>query len=592
MNSKITEFVRIAIWGSCWLLAVGSSNAQVDLESRRVAKASSIPSNKSTENMVASVHPLATAAGLRAFEKGGNAIDAAVATALMLGVVDSFNSGIGGGCFVLIRTADGALIAIDGREMAPAAAERDMYLRNGVADPQLSQTGPLASGVPGALAAYFESASQFGKLQFSDLILPAAETAAQGFAISEGYEARLKSEQTALARFPGSAAIFLKADGTVFSTGELLIQTDLANTYRQIAKHGPSWFYNGPFATATEAWNAKNDGILTARDFANYQTVRRQPIRTTYRGFEVIGFPPPSSGGVHVAQILNILENFDLSALAQDDPAIFKHVVAEAMKQAFADRAFWLGDPDFVNVPIGLIDKKYAKTMADRIDIKRVTAIDSHGIPPAADAKFFEKHTTHIAAADRAGNWVAITTTLNTSFGSKVVVPGLGVMMNNQMDDFSIAPGIPNAYGLVGGENNAVTAGKRPLSSMSPTIVLKDGVPVLTVGAAGGPQIISQVLGTILQHLDAGLPIEKAVAAPRLHHQWSPDRLLVESTTEDAICKKLTSLGHVVEKSPAVGITQAIAWDPATGLFTGVADPRTTGRAAGQAKELMPEHVR
>jgi gamma-glutamyltranspeptidase/glutathione hydrolase len=541
---------------------------------------------QSAENMVASVHPLATEAGLGAFEKDGNAIDAAVSTALMLGVVDGFNSGIGGGCFILIRTADGQLIAIDGREMAPAAAQRDMYLREQKVDTRLSQTGPLAIGIPGALAAYHQAVTEFGKLPFNELVTPAADVAEQGFPVTEAYQKKIKSASRDLARFPGSAAVLLKGDGSIYEAGEILIQEDLANTYRQIAKNGPSWFYNGPFAKQLESWMQQNGGIVTARDMANYQTVRRQPVRTRYREYEIVGFPPPSSGGVHVAQILNILESFDLKQMHAENPATMRHVVAEAMKLAFADRAYWLGDPDYVQVPLGLIDKYYARQLAKQIQLQRTTLVVSHGVPPASDSKFFEKHTTHVAAADSQGNWIAITTTVNTTFGSKVIVPGLGVVMNNQMDDFSIAPGVPNAFGLIGGENNAVAAGKRPLSSMSPTIVLKDGQPVMTLGAAGGPKIITEVLWAIINHLDLGMPIGEAVGAPRVHHQWSPDRLLVEDTMDAATVKQLESFGHKIQLSEVVGIAQAISYDAKTGLFTGVSDPRTTGKAAGLTPSL------
>jgi gamma-glutamyltranspeptidase/glutathione hydrolase len=541
---------------------------------------------QSAENMVASVHPLATEAGLGAFEKDGNAIDAAVSTALMLGVVDGFNSGIGGGCFILIRTADGQLIAIDGREMAPAAAQRDMYLREQKVDTRLSQTGPLAIGIPGALAAYHQAVTEFGKLPFNELVTPAADVAEQGFPVTEAYQKKIESASRDLARFPGSAAVLLKGDGSIYEAGEILIQADLANTYRQIAKNGPSWFYNGPFAKQLESWMQQNGGIVTARDMANYQTVRRQPVRTRYREYEIVGFPPPSSGGVHVAQILNILESFDLKQMHAENPATMRHVVAEAMKLAFADRAYWLGDPDYVQVPLGLIDKYYARQLAKQIQLQRTTLVVSHGVPPASDSKFFEKHTTHVAAADSQGNWIAITTTVNTTFGSKVIVPGLGVVMNNQMDDFSIAPGVPNAFGLIGGENNAIAAGKRPLSSMSPTIVLKDGQPVMTLGAAGGPKIITEVLWAIINHLDLGMPIGEAVGAPRVHHQWSPDRLLVEDTMDAATVKQLESFGHKIQLSEVVGIAQAISYDAKTGLFTGVSDPRTTGKAAGLTPSL------
>ncbi len=543
---------------------------------------------QSTQNMVASVHPLATQAGLRAFERGGNAVDAAVATALMLSVVDGFNSGLGGGCFILVRTPDGTIVAIDGREMAPSAAHRDMYLRDGQPVAKLSQTGSLAIGVPGALAAYYQSVSEMGNLKFADLISLAADRAEDGFEVTAAYEKKLNSVAEKLAKFPGSAAVLLTNDGSVFRKGQTIVQQDLANSYRKIAERGPSWFYNGPFATRVEQWMQANGGILTSRDFANYVTVRRTPIRTSYRGYEIVGFPPPSSGGVHVAQILNMLESFDLRQLNEENPAKMKHVVAEAMKIAFADRAYWLGDPDYIDVPRGLVDKSYAASLAKQIKVDQTVLVESYGTPPNSASDFFERHTTHIAAADKEGYWVAITSTINTTFGSKVIVPGLGVVMNNQMDDFSIAPGVPNAFGLIGGENNAVAGGKRPLSSMSPTIVLKDGHPVMTVGAAGGPKIITEVVWAIINHLDLGMPVDEAIAAPRIHHQWSPDRLLVESTLDDQIAEQLETLGHEIVRSTNVGITQAISFDPKTKLFAGAHDPRTTGSAAGVTVATVP----
>ena len=548
------------------------------------------PANTATSkrSMVATVNPIATDAGVAAMDAGGNAVDAAVAAALTLGVVDGFNSGIGGGCFILIRTADGKIIAIDGREMAPQAATRDMYIRNGKADGKLSQVGALASGVPGALAAFERAVREHGKLEFSQLVSPAADVAEQGFAVSSAYEQALRGQLQRLRKDPGCSSVLLQpaaeknGERQTYSEGDILKQADLARTYRQISQGGIDWFYRGGFARQTAQWMEANGGIITASDFENYKTIMRKPVLSTYRGYEIIGFPPPSSGGVHVAQILNILESFDLKKIYLDDPATFKHVVAEAMKLAFADRAHWLGDPDFVNVPRGLIDKKYAAEMAARIDINKTTRVASHGTPPQIDGDFFGKHTTHVAAADKAGNWVAITSTINTTFGSKVIVPGLGVVMNNEMDDFSISPGTPNAYGLIGGENNAIAAGKRPLSSMSPTIVLKDGQPVMTVGAAGGPKIITQAVWAIVNHLDLGMNVGEAIAAPRVHHQWSPDQLLVEDSLDQKMSKGLTGKGHQLKRSSVVGISQAITYDPETQLFVGAHDPRTPGEARGQ----------
>ncbi len=532
--------------------------------------------------MIASVHPLASQAGLRALESGGNAIDAAIATALTLGVVDGYNSGIGGGCFVLIRTPDGSFHAIDAREMAPSAAHRDMYLRNGKPDTMLSQIGPLAIAVPGALAGYSEAVEKFGQKPFRELILPAATIADEGFVVSKGYASLIKSESEYFAKFDGSMDVFFDENQQPIAAGQRLVQKDLANTYRAIAKEGTDWFYRGAFAEQTGKWMLANGGIITAQDFAAYHTVNRKTVETTYRGYSIIGFPPPSSGGVHVAQILNIVENFDLEALDRESPVKCTHVVTEAMKLAFADRAFWLGDPDFASVPKGLIDKSYAKQLAEQIDLSASIEVLSHGTPPLAESDLFEKHTTHIAAADDQGNWVAITTTVNTTFGSKVIVPGLGVVMNNQMDDFAIAPGVPNAFGLVGNEANSVGPGKRPLSSMSPTLVTKDGVPVMSVGAAGGPKIITSSLLAIIRTLDLGFSPENAIAAPRFHHQWSPNKLYVERSFPAEQIDALKALGHRVETSSSGGVSQAIFFDAETKTFLGVADPRAGGQALGR----------
>lgn len=327
-----------------------------------------------------------------------------------------------------------------------------------------------------------------------------------------------------------------------------------------------------------------NGGIVTARDFADYRVMRREPVTTTYRGYTIVGFPPPSSGGVHVAQILNVLERFDLAEMERRSPAERVHVTAEAMKLAFADRAHWLGDPDFVSVPKGLVDKGYAAELAAKIDVSKSSAVKSHGTPPRAESWVFEdlngKHTTHIAVADAEGNWVAMTATVNTAFGSKVIVPGTGVVLNNQMDDFSIQPGVPNAFKLLGSENNAVAPGKRPLSSMSPTIVLKDGEPVMTVGAAGGPKIITQVLLVLSNAIDLKDEPAAALSRPRFHQQWSPDELWAENTLGEALLAALRARGHNVAAVEPVGATQAIVRTK-DGTLVGVSEPRLQGKAAG-----------
>lgn len=529
-----------------------------------------------THGVVASVNPIATDVGIEVLKQGGNAIDAAVAVAFTLGVVDTENSGIGGGCFMLIRTAKGELVAIDGRETAPAAATKDMFVRGGQADTRLSQSGALAIGVPGALAAYELAVNRYGKSSLAGLIQPATTLADKGFELPEHYAKRLASESIELQRFTASKAVFFK-NGKVLKEGQRLRQTDLAQTYRMISRFGSQWFYAGPFSKAVERWMTNHGGIMTAEDFRNYQVKLREPVITGYRGYKIAGFGPPSSGGVHVAQILNILENFNL----KDMPRLTRlHVIGEAMKLAFADRAFWLGDPDFAQVPRGLIDVRYGRELASRISLVQSISVTNHGFPPDWERNFFKKHTTHFSVADAEGNWVACTATLNTSFGSKVIIPGTGVIMNNQMDDFSIQPGVANFFGLIGGEANEIAPGKRPLSSMSPTIVLKDNSPIIALGAAGGPKIITAVVNELVDILDLGMSAEQAAAAPRIHHQWIPDELFMEKALKGEVAS-LTRLGHQTTLTGSLGVSQIVARQPGEHTFSGAADPRAGGKAAG-----------
>lgn len=531
-----------------------------------------------THGAVATVHPLATAAALQAIRAGGNAVDAAVAAGLTLGVVDGHNSGIGGGCFMLIRRPDGAIVALDGREMAPAAASPQMFLRRGRADTKLSQTGSLAPGVPGSLAVYELAQRRYGRLPLATVLLPAADLAEQGFLINDAYSARLRETARDLRRFPSTRAIFLNRSAQPWPAGHRLRQPDLARSYRALAASGLSWFYDGAFAEKTETWMRSHHGLLTAADFRRYRVVEREPLRTTYRGYELIGFPPPSSGGIHVAQILNLIEPFELSSWGPHH-AHSAHTLAEAMKLAFADRAFWLGDADFVPVPRGLLEKSYATRLRTGISLERATLVPHHGEPPRAREDLFRRHTTHFSVADAEGNWVACTTTLNTSFGSKVVVPGTGIVLNNQMDDFSIQPGVTNYFGLVGSDANAVAPGKRPLSSMSPTLVLQDGKPILCIGAAGGPTIISQVVLLLVGVLDFHLDLPSAQALPRLHHQWQPDELRVEKSMPQGLREELRRRGHPLKVVNSLGAAQGVSWSPTQKVFTGAADPRGNGQA-------------
>jgi gamma-glutamyltranspeptidase/glutathione hydrolase len=485
-----------------------------------------------------------------------------------------------------------------------------MFLREGKADTALSQTGPLASAVPGELAAFDHAVKQHGKKKLKDLILPAADLAESGFAVSPGFVSRLRAVASDLARFEASRAIFLP-EGKPPRVGDLLKQTDLAKTYRAIAEQGSDWFYRSKFATATEQWMKANGGIMTAADFAKYQVVVREPVRSTYRGREIVAFAPPSSGGVHVVQMLNILEHFNVKSF--DEPTRW-HVIGETMKLAFADRAHWLGDPDYAKVPRGLVAKEYAATLARQIQLDRASEVQQHGLPPGWQNDFFtyatgragrplpaargmaedgvpgltrptddylNKHTTHWSVADAEGNWVACTATINTSYGSKVVIPGTGVVLNNEMDDFSVQPGVPNAFGLVGAEANAVAPGKRPLSSMSPTIVLQDEKPIIAIGAAGGPKIISAVLVQLVAMLDLGMTPAEAIAMPRIHQQWSPDELMVEKALPMEVKTALEQRGHVVKEPNALSVAHTVARSADGKSFVGAADPRAGGKAEG-----------
>lgn len=535
-----------------------------------------------TDYAVASVQPIATDAAMGVFAEGGNAVDAAICTALTLSVVDNHNSGIGGGCLILIRSPEGELIAIDGREMAPAAASRDMFLRDGKADPDLSQIGPLAVATPGALAAYAMALQECGSKPLSRLLQPGLAAARDGFAIDKNYANRLNGAAEHLRKFPGSKAQLLDPDGEAYPAGHVLKQPELAKTYDGVAREGIDYFYRGPVAQRVGAWMAENGGVLTAEDFAAYRPKRRTPIVSKYRGLTIVGFPPPSSGGIHVAQMLGMLEPFDLEAAFKKDRSEAIHLVTEAMKLAFADRAYWLGDSDFVDVPRGLVDPDYIAGLSKKIDPEKSTPVETQGTPPQWRQDLFGRHTTHIAAADSKGWWVAITATVNTGFGSKVIVPGTGVVLNNEMDDFSAQPGAPNAFGLVGMENNSVAPGKRPLSSMSPTLVLdQKGDPLMAIGAAGGPKIITQVLLAILGVVDGKMSLAEAIAQPRWHHQWRPNELSFEKTTPIGDALPLVEKGHTIGVLSSAGVSQGVIRE-ASGEITAVRDPRVPGKAAAR----------
>lgn len=542
-------------------------------------------------NVAATVHPLASQAALQVFRQGGNAIDSAIAAALCLGVVDGHNSGIGGGCLMLIRTAAGAIHAIDGRETAPAAAFEKMYVRNGKPVAELSQTGSLACAVPSQIAALKLAHDKLGVLNWGSLFEPAIDAAANGYAIGAATHNAIASERADLAKFEASRSVLLKPDGSPPKIGDFLKQTDLANTLRQIAINGTAWFYRGDFAKQTVEYLEKHAGLMSLADFANYKAIERTCLRTNYREYEVIGFPTPSSGGIHIAQMLNMLSNFDVAKIHTRSKGEFFHLLCECMKRAFADRAHWLGDGDFVDVPKFLVDPAYAASLASQIRLDHASTGIEHGNTLGGVAHDeSKKHTTHLATADSLGNWVALTSTVNTTWGCKVMIPGTGVMLNNQMDDFSISPGVPNAFGLIGSEANAIAPNKRPLSSMSPTIVLaRDGNPFLSCGAAGGPKIINATLQNIVRCVDLHESIELAIASARLHQQWQPNIVYHEPNlggvrhpvsdgdTSSEASKHLEKLGHPLKVSNSLAIAQGIQ-QKGNGLLA-VSDPRTDGES-------------
>lgn len=528
---------------------------------------------------VATVHPLASEAALQVRREGGNAVDAAVAAALVLGVVDGHNSGLGGGALVVLRTAKGEVIALDGRELSPRRASPQMYRRNGELDEEASKSGALAVAVPGALRAYELMLEKHGSKTMAEILAPIIRLAREGFAIDGVYARKLQAHAAKLRLHSPSQKQFFRSDDSPLREGDRLVQEDLARSLEAIAQQGSQWFYHGRYAQQVEAWMRAHGGLLDAGDFAQYEAKWREPLRATYRGVEVVAMPPPSSGGVHVLQMLEMLERFDLRSMAAGPRA---HVLAESMKLAFADRAHWLGDPDHASVPRGLLDAQYLQGLSARIDEQKVGSVPSHGMPPRWQDDVFGKHTTFLCTADKQGNWVAINQTVNTAFGSKVIVPGTGIILNNEMDDFALAPGVANAFGLVGAQANAVGPRKRPLSSMSPTLLLREGRPWLVTGAAGGPTIITQVLQLIIGCVDLGLSPQEALLLPRVHHQWRPSALKVEDLLPKEAQQHLRQLGHQLEVGMPFGACQAIGLAPNGKSMLPAHDPRIPGLAAGR----------
>ena len=529
---------------------------------------------KAKHGMVASVDAMATEVGVDILKQGGNAVDAAVAVGFALAVTHPQAGNLGGGGFMLLRTASGRTTAIDFREMAPARASRDMFLdKQGNADSKLSLTSHLASGTPGTVAGFALAAQKYGTLPLSTLLAPAIKLARDGIVVNDALADDLATYgKETLINHDNSRAIFYKADGKPYQKGERLVQKNLARSLQLIAQQGPDAFYKGKIADEIAGEMAQHGGLIGKQDLAAYRAVERKPVSGTYRGYEVFSMPPPSSGGIHIVQILNILENFDLTKFGFGS-ADAMQVMAEAEKYAYADRSEYLGDPDFVKVPQqALTSKAYAKTLAQQIDVNK--ARPSSEIKPGKLAPYESNQTTHFSVVDKDGNAVAVTYTLNTYFGSGIVAGQSGILMNNEMDDFSAKPGTPNVYGLVGGEANAVQPAKRPLSSMSPTIVAKDGKTWLVTGSPGGSRIITPVLQMVVNSIDFGMNVAEATNAPRFHHQWLPDQLRVEKGFSPDTLRLLEAKGQHVKVMPAMGSTQSIMIGP-DGTRYGASDPRS-----------------
>jgi gamma-glutamyltranspeptidase/glutathione hydrolase len=549
--------------------------------------------------IVVSAHELASQAGVEIMQAGGNAVDAAVATGFALAVVHPPAGNIGGGGFMLIRMADGKTHFIDYREKAPAAVTRDMYLDGqGNVIEGASEYGYKAIGVPGSVAGMVYAEQKYGKLTLQKVMAQAIRLAREGYELSWGEARDLHDKH--LSQFPESRRIFQR-DGNYYRSGEIFRQPDLARTLERIAAK-PDDFYHGALARELAAAVQKGGGLITAEDLAHYEVKEREPIRGTYRGYEIISAPPPSSGGTVLVESLNILEGYDLAKLGNRSAESI-HFTTEAFRRAFFDRAEFLGDPDFAKIPVAqLVDKKYGAAWRDSIDDSNATSSKDLKRPaifseleqyaaahPQPVANHESPHTTHYSVVDAEGNAVSVTTTINDWFGSRVTAEGLGFLMNDEMDDFSAKPGVPNADGLIQGAANAIGPGKRPLSSMTPTMVVHEGKTVLVLGSPGSSKIITTVANVLMGVLDYGMNIQEAVNAPRFHNQWLPDVLNVEQWFSPDTVQRLREKGYNVKfglhegvaVSPYWSDAECIAIDPKTGERLGASDYRNNGRAVG-----------
>ena len=564
----------VGLVATALLLTATITNSAAILEGERMSPV------QGREGMVVTSHFLATESAQKVLKNGGNAIDAAVTAAFSLAVTQPRSGNIGGGGFMLISSEQkNEVVAIDYREKAPAKATADMFLdKEGKADSQLSRYSHLAAGVPGTVAGLALALEKYGTVSLKEAMAPAIKLASEGFVVTPRFSDGLKEKQEMLKKWPSSAKIFYKPNGSTYEPGELFVQKDLAATLRRIADKGVEEFYKGKTAETLVAEMTGHGGLITMADMKNYTPTIRQPVHGTYRGYDIYSMSPPSSGGVHVIEILNILEGYPIAEYGHNSARTI-HLMAEAMKRAYADRSLYLGDADFVEVPLkGLISKEYAAKIRADIDTEKATP--SSTIAPGKPQPYESNETTHFSIVDKFGNAVSNTYTINFSYGSGIVVEGAGFLLNNEMDDFSAKPGVPNAYGLIGGEANKVEPNKRMLSSMSPTIVKNKGKNFLITGSPGGSRIITTTLQVIMNVIDHGLNIESAVVAPRIHHQWLPDELRIEEGISPDTIKILHEKGHDVKQEEAMGAIQSIMVKD--GMMYGGADPRrSTALAAG-----------
>ena len=577
MCSHCKLFILLLLIYSCAVIpALGS--AAIPVQARRA--------------MVVTVHQLASRAGAQMMKTGGNAVDAAVAVGFVLAVVHPQAGNLGGGGFMLTRMADGKTHFIDYRESAPAAASANMYLdAQGNVIEDASTVGYKAIGVPGSVAGMVYAEKKYGKLSLQQVMAPAIKLAEEGFALA-AEDARDLREDKPLGQFAESKRIFQR-DGNFYKAGEVLKQPDLARTLKRIAA-SPDDFYRGDLARELAAAMQKGGGLITAEDLANYEVKEREAVRGTYRGYEIISAPPPSSGGITMIETLNILEGYNLASRS-GRPASSIHLTTEAYRRAFFDRAEFLGDPDFSKIPVAqLIDKRYGAAWRQSIDPAHASTSKDLRRPdifsqleqyaaahPQGGVIAEPDHTTHFSVVDPEGNAVAVTTTLNDTFGSRVTAEGLGFLLNDEMDDFTSKQGAPNMFGLIQGPANAIGPGKRPLSAMAPTIVLKDGRLFLVLGSPGGPRIISTVTNILMGVVDYGMNIQEAVNAPRFHHQWLPDNIYVEQDFPGPTVKSLEAMGHRVEARDHWSDGECIMVDPKSGERWGASDKRHNGRAIG-----------